>query len=185
MSIRHTGKSIKDQLRDFRAITKDLPNYIGTEAVRFFKDSFNRQGFIDKGGVQKWKARSPKAKRNKGRKILIDRAVLKRSIRITNKSNNSVTVGTNVPYAKVHNEGFRGVQHVRPHKRVATVKAKWKNSYTGRNVTIRGRGRRHNVRGFGRRMNMPQRQFIGQSAFFDRRIQKQIGYRVKQALGTK
>jgi len=185
MSIKHSGKSIQDQVRDFRAFARDLPQYVGTEAVRFFKDSFNRQGFIDEGGVKRWKPRNKKAKRNKGRKILIDSGALKRSIRITDKTAHSVTVGTNLPYAQIHNEGFSGVQYVKPHKRTATRKMKWKNSYTGRNTTIKGAGSRHNVKGFGRRVNMPKRQFIGKSRFFERRIQLQSEYKLKQALGIK
>ena len=185
MSIKKTGKSITDQLRDFRAISRDLPMFIGTEAVRFFKDTFNKQGWTGDSGIKKWKARNPKAKRNKRRKILTNTGALKRSIRITQKTANSVTIGTNLPYAKVHNEGFRGVQYVKPHKRTATIKMKWKNSYTGRNITLKDKGKRHNVRAYSRKLTIPQRQFIGKSAIFERRIIKQIELKVKRALDAK
>ena len=179
MSIKKTGKSITDQLRDFRAVTRDLPLFIGTEAVRFFKDTFNKQGWTGDSGIKKWKARNPKAKRNKGRKILTNTGALKRSIRITQKTATSVTVGTNLPYAQIHNEG-------------GTIK---------KDVTVKRHSRRMK-KAFGkklkqmvlaqvkehmRKMNLtiPQRQFIGKSLFFEKRILKQLEYKIKKALDAK
>jgi phage gpG-like protein len=179
MSIKHSGKSIKDQVRDFRAMSRDLPNYVGTEAVKFFKQGFIRQGYIDEGGLKRWKARSTKAKRNKGRKILVDTGALKRSIRITNKTANSVTVGTNLPYAQIHNEGGKinkSVQVKEHNRRIKKVFGKRLKELK----TIR-------IKSFVRRMNLtiPQRQFIGRSRFFERRIQMLLEHKLKQALGIK
>jgi phage gpG-like protein len=181
VSVQRTGKPLAQQLVEFRRLIADLPAYIGTEAVRFFQDSFTRQGFIDTGSVEKWKARGKKAKRNT-RGILIDTGALRRSIRIVSKGRNYVVIGATQPYAQVHNEGFRGIQHVRPHKRKRTIKIKYKNSYTGRNVTIKGDGKRYNVKGFARKVNMPKRQFMGKSAFLDKRIIMQIEHRIKQIM---
>ena len=178
MSIKHSGKSIQHQLRDFRAITKDLPGYIGTEAVRFFKGSFDRQGFIDES-YERWKPRKAGARRNKGRKILVDRATLKRSIRITNKTSNSVTVGTNLPYARIHNEGGT----IKANARVKAYRRKIKQAF-GKKLKkmVIAQVREHT-----RKMNLtiPQRQYIGNSLFFERRMEMQLTYRIKQALGVK
>lgn len=176
MSIKHSGKSIQQQVREFRAFAKDLPNYVGTEAVRFFKGSFDRQGFIDTGSVEKWKPRNVKAKRNKGRKVLVDKAVLKRSIRITEKTAHSVTVGTNVPYAQIHNEGgkVKTTAKVRAHNR------RIKQAFGKKLKTMK----QIRVNAYMRKMNftMPQRQFIGRSRFFERRIEMQSIHKLKNIL---
>jgi phage gpG-like protein len=78
---------------------------IGNEAKNFFVNSFREQGFEDKT-VEKWKPRKIEGKR-KGRAILVDSGDLRRSIirQPVNKAQLSVKISTDVPYAKIHNEG--------------------------------------------------------------------------------
>jgi len=78
---------------------------IGNEAKNFFVASFRKQGFDDKN-VQPWKPRKKEGKR-KGRAILVDSGDLRRSIvrEPVNKTQLSVKISTDLPYAKVHNEG--------------------------------------------------------------------------------
>lgn len=78
---------------------------IGNEAKNFFVASFRKQGFDDRN-VQPWKPRKKEGKR-KGRAILVDSGDLRRSIvrEPVNKTQLSVKISTDLPYAKVHNEG--------------------------------------------------------------------------------
>jgi phage gpG-like protein len=80
---------------------------IGNEAKNFFVNSWRLQGFDDKS-VQKWVARKKQDKKRAGRAILVDSGDLRRSIirEPVNKSQLSVKISTDVPYAKIHNEGL-------------------------------------------------------------------------------
>lgn len=88
---------------------KRLPTLLGAEAVRFTKENFRMGGFMD-GGLQAWPAR--KNDPDPGRGILIGKQSghLFKDIRVLGKTDNSVTVGTTLPYARIHNEGGT-IQH--------------------------------------------------------------------------
>jgi phage gpG-like protein len=79
---------------------------IGNEAKNFFVNSWRLQGFDDRS-VQKWTPRKKQDKKRAGRAILVDSGDLRRSIirEPVNKSQLSVKISTDLPYAKVHNEG--------------------------------------------------------------------------------
>jgi len=89
--------------------------------------------------------RSTTAKRENRRSLLIDSGRLKRSIRPLKTSPNSITIGTDVPYAKTHNEGFKGTisQKVKQHSRTRN----------GRKETVKAHTRTVNMR-------VPKRQFM-------------------------
>ena len=74
----------------------------------FFYDSFRKQGFDDKT-VTKWTPRK-KADKRAGRAILVKSGDLRRSIRFdtVNKNNLSVRIASDLPYAKIHNDGLMG-----------------------------------------------------------------------------
>lgn len=75
-----------------------LPVLIGNEAVNFSKDNFRRQAF---SGEAAWKGRHFGGRGA----ILVGGGDLRRSIRIIEISPNSVTVGSDLPYSAIHNEG--------------------------------------------------------------------------------
>lgn len=98
------------------------------------------------------KARSPKAPRNQGRSILVNTGRGRRSIR-------HKAVGTSVKleaeeYMVAHNQGV--------------------------NKTVSARSRRG--RNYSRKMNLPQRQFSGESRKQTERINKVIANRIAKAL---
>lgn len=144
-------------MSDFDKISKEIQAYldttvytvIGVEAVNFFRDNFQRQGFLDKT-VAKWKPvkeSTLKRKRNK-ETILHESGNLKRSIRWKRSGSNTVIIYNDEPYAEIHNEGGRitGVYKVNEHYRRTKddeVKVKAHN----RNVNT----------------EIPQRQFMGYS----------------------
>lgn len=156
-----------------------LMHIAATTAVNFFKERFvvgrdiNNQPFKPRS-KNVWIERN--RDRKGGRAILVDKAILKRDIHKIQVTEERAVVGTSritSPYAKAHNEGFKGTvtQHVKPHSRrrfksKTTKKGNIKKTHTG---TVK-------VKAFTRRIkqNIPQRQFMGNSAFLDRRMQAEI-----------
>lgn len=134
---------------------------MGTEAVNFSKDNFRAQGWRDTV-LNPWKPRSNKAKRNTGRAILVNSGRLKRSIRLIRIGARSVTIGSDVPYAAAHNDGFKGMVSVPQHTR------------TVGDTDI-------SVRAHTRRMNLPQRRFMGRSLSLTNRLRKVISREVNNA----
>lgn len=154
-----------------------LMNYAATTAVNFFKERFVVGRDINNIPFKKrsenvWGERRGRDKKG-GRAILVDTATLKRDIQKLTVSQDYAIVGTSKissPRAKAHNEGFKGTvtQNVEAHerrrfKRRTTKKGNIKKTQTG--VV--------EVKAFTRRIkqNIPQRKFMGNSPFLDRRIQ--------------
>jgi phage gpG-like protein len=181
MSVQRTGKPLLQQLVEFRRLIRDLPAYVGTEAVRFFQDSFTRQFFIDTG-FTKWEPRKPNAKRNT-RGILMDTGALRRSIRIVSKGRNYVIVGATQPYAQAHNEGVDATVNIKAHSRRISAITKVFNIKTKRGRKVRvNTGSLAHVKAHTRKMKLEKRQFMGESAFFNKRILMQIEHRIKQIM---
>lgn len=162
-----------------------LPMTVGDLAVQFYKARFRAEGWYDATFV-KWAVRSAKAKRNKGRAILTNTGRLRRSIRIAKLTQSSVTIGTDVPYARVHNEGFNQAVHVRPHSRGIYKK---KKVGTG-TLTKTGKQRMKTVTELQsttqvgqhtRNMRMPQRQYMGESQYLNKIITRKISTEVLKA----
>ena len=136
-------KTQGDRLKKF--IDNDLPRIVGVEAVNFFSENFQQEGFTDEAFVpwQEVKRRlNPRPNHEKDKlKILTQTGDLGRSIeyqaepgQVTIISDTKGT-GSEKDYAAAHNEG--------------TTTA----------------GKRHNV-------TIPKRQFIGKSATFDKKVEE-------------
>lgn len=95
---------LNQRVNAIKKVLITLPRDIGDTAVLFTKERFKQQNWKNKSAVA-WQKRKGTAKRNKGRSLLMDTGRLKRSIRRKRTTSNSVTIGSNVPYAKAHNEG--------------------------------------------------------------------------------
>lgn len=153
--------------------------YAGNTAVNFFQDSFRRKGFVNKGNTA-WKDRKPpKGKKKAKGSLLMVTGRLKNSIRITEMGKDEVRIGTDVPYAEVHNEGSRKLVSIKPHKRQNIIRAKVRGGYAGtakksKAKTIELLGKRGNVKGYQYKQNIPKRQFIGESDFLLQRIEKNL-----------
>lgn len=87
-------------------------------AMAHFKRSFVQDGFEDKT-IEKWDARKPGAKRNKGRAILVDTGALNKGIikQVSGAKVKVHVIGLGANYADVHNFDFRSIQYVKPYKR--------------------------------------------------------------------
>ena len=170
---------------DFHRELMVLPQKMGTVCVNFFKQRFLAQAWTDQSAVP-WTQRKPN-KRNNGRAILIKSGRLRNSIHIINSTAGSVTVGTDVPYAEIHNEGFNGVEQVSGFTRKRFQKSMVQStevfnikSRQGRRSTVKNEIGESNVRSFSRHMIMPKRQFIGNSQLLRHKLEQLIEKELKQ-----
>lgn len=169
---------VKKIEQHFRQVLMYAPTMLGNDAVNFFLDSWKRQGWLG-DGLQPWRKRSSKAKRNSGRAILMDTGRLRRSIRIISVSTGTVTVGTDVPYARAHNEGFRGVVNVKAHSRNRYKKAKegtgkFTKKGTERMKTVQRVSSTGMVKAHTRKVNIPKRQFMGESPYLTKQLARRL-----------
>lgn len=128
-------------------LKEDMRRYAKVYCLQWFDDSFQNEGFTDASYVA-WEPRNPD--REPGRAILTDTTFLRKSLHVMNEDESTITFGTHVPYAAVHNFGLRvrAVQNVRSHHRT--------NQITGE---------RHQVKAHSRKIDTqyPKRQFMGES----------------------
>ncbi len=120
---------------DFKAFQKralllirGIPKVMGKMVLVEISDNFRKQGYEDEQGrPQEWAPRKARGKPRgrtrqdgqrdrrykvpKGRAILVQSGRLRRSPRIVSSTASSVTIGTDVPYAQLLQEG---AQHVKP-----------------------------------------------------------------------
>jgi phage gpG-like protein len=174
----------------FKSVLLRLPILAGNEAVNFVLDNFRKGGFLGHS-FQPWRKRKnpnkwgQKPKRD-GRALLVDTGRLRRSIRITKLNADSVTIGTDVPYAKAHNEGLNigQIQTVKAHTRkkmgVATISSiKIKKS---RNTAVQTGSIQ--VKEHTRKIvqKIPARKFMGKSPYLDNKLKRIITAELMKAL---
>lgn len=144
----------------YARLRAELPMMVSTIAANDFKENFRRQGYQSSGGgITRWKKRKIQ---DSGRGILTKSGRLRRSLRPAPKGNEARVV-TNVPYAKVHNEGFEGTVSVKSHKRYTyqtSIQKRKTKSGKKRNTTVKTRVGVTRVNGYSRRMRMPARPFM-------------------------
>lgn len=163
MSFRSFPNPFGELQRRYGQLKATLPAIVSNIAVNEFKENFRRQGYRDdSGAVVPWKKR--KSKIDAGRGILTKSGRLRRSLRSAPRPGEARVV-TNVPYAKIHNEGFNGMESVRAHKRFSYKKQKVKTGKKtkagkDRMKTVRVRNKVIRVRAHKRRMRMPARPFM-------------------------
>jgi phage gpG-like protein len=162
---------------------------IGNTAKNFFVENFRKQGFDDKT-VEKWKARKKKTYRTKSGKVVDDttRAILVKTgdlrrsiIRVPNRSALNVKIQTDLPYAKIHNEGgiinkagFTGVMYYREvSTNLATRRTQKRFARTtGRKATRATHAMEINVK--AHTIKIPPRPFIGDSYNLNEKVKAVI-----------
>lgn len=126
------------------------------EGLRFINKNFRDQGFND-NGLKKWDERKRNDHRE-GRAILVDKGFLRNSFS-ARRERLSVIFKSNAVYAQIHNEGGKitGTQSIRSFDRLRN-------------------GRTERVKAHSRTVNteIPQRQFMGKSAYLDGKIRDKI-----------
>jgi phage gpG-like protein len=182
-------KPLEQIIKQLQAAMPRVPTIVGNEVVNFALDNFERQGFLG-NSFEAWRPRKNpnkwgQAPKRNSRPILIGigTAYLKKSIRVISANMEEVVVGSDVPYAKAHNEGSRATvkQTVQPFTRkkmskkvgiIKNVSLKTKTNITwGKYQT----GNRE-VQGFSRtiKQNLPKRQFLGDSPYLRQKITREV-----------
>ena len=169
--------SLEDRLNKLQAEIagklRQLPPIIGEEVVNFSLDNFKNQAWQDKG-VEPWQKRKSPNKWGKvgdnDRALLISSGKLRRSIRVGQILEDKVQViagGADTPYARAHNEGFKGLVHqqVRDHIR---------KTRSGQQIQVKAFSRTIN-------QNIPKRQFIGNSAQ-SAELRERINHLIREVL---
>lgn len=149
--------------KELKKVYQNIPNKIAVVAQQYFEESFERRGY-NETPFEKWKQRkNPNSKKNKGRAILVQSGRLSKSIRIISVSTSNIKIGTDVPYAKIHNEGGIITQGARSERfvRNKTKKGKFKKG------TKAGKGQTYKER----KIEIPKRQFLGEN---NKDLQKKI-----------
>ena len=164
------AQDFDDLLKGYQPFKVRMIQQAAGIALAFFKTNFVNQGFTD-STLQKWPSRKGGA-RNKGRATLIDRGILKRSIRIKSSTITGATIGIDpaIKYAEIHN--FGGTIPLTPkmrrffwamfykfgggNKRTANNEQAlfWRNLALSKNSEI----------------TIPKRQFIGDSRTLDKKV---------------
>ncbi len=166
----------KSLFQIYRAIVQAKPAIIdamGAAALEFIDDNFAKQGFQG-DTFQPW-PRLKKRPKGKARKILVDTATLRRSMKQTNHSDH-VTISTDVPYAQAHNEGmdirhpsrsiilsYRGAKGGKLRLAKTRTEAQQRRTKEIRRATVP----EHTVR-------MPQRRFMGPSPVLSNMCEKAV-----------
>jgi phage gpG-like protein len=164
-----------DKLKKFKQLKKELPIITGEESVKFFQDSFRRQGFLNQT-VEKW---APRKSKRRGA-ILVKSGRLRRDIQRGYTSWNRTVIKTSVPYAKVHNEGFKGIVKVKTHQRGEFGKRKvGTGTYSIKTKKERKRTEKYKtgsktIEGYSKMVTIPKRQFMGRSRKLDIKIKTTI-----------
>jgi phage gpG-like protein len=170
--------NIRGTEQHFKQVLQTAPGMLGNIAVNFFLDRFRYQNWLG-ATTEPWQQRKRNKGRNAGRAILIQSGRLRRSIRITKLSGLTVTIGSDAPYARVHNEGFKGTVNVKAHTRNRYGKFKegtGRFTKTGkeRMKTVQRITSTGQVKAYTRKMNLPRRQFMGQSPVLTTQLKRKL-----------
>lgn len=152
------------KINKLKKLYERFPEGAGIEAENFSNERFVRKNWVDRVVVP-WKKPEPppdwvpKKWHKKRGSLMVQSSILKNSVRVIATTRNSVTVGTGVEYAQIHNEGgtINQTLNIKKHSR----KRKDRTS----NVKAHTRKRK---------IKIPQRQFIGESALLMRRIERYV-----------
>ena len=144
-------------------VSGTLPRKAATIAQNFSKfERFRAQNWVDTR-TEPWPKRKGR-QRGKSRNLLVQTGRLKQSIRKVSVTPEKAIIGTDVPYARVHNEGFR------------------RNVTVSRHTRESRKGRSYEVKSHKRRMNIPQRKFLGASMVLDQRITRMMAAELTRAI---
>lgn len=163
---------------------KKLPRMLGAETVKFAKENWQKQGYQG-NAFTPW---LPRRSGNNRRGILLNTGRLRRSVRVVRVTADSVVIGTDVPYAAVHNEGFSGSVRVKAHTRnkygktkvgtgIYSVKSRNERKRTVTSVTGSSTVKAHT-----RYIKIPKRQFLGDSPVLIQRLRRIVAAEIMKAL---
>ncbi len=179
---------IQKKARELKNYTENiLPKKQANTILRFVNGNFRAQGWQGTY-FKKWKPIKNSKKRKSS--ILIKSGRLRAGTTVE-ISKGQVTVQNKMPYAAIHNEGFKGKVVIGAHTRNKYSKAKigtGKLTKTGkeRQKTVSYKSGESKVRTHTRRVNMPRRQYMPtakrQSVALNNSITKMIENDIKKIM---
>lgn len=165
-----------------------LPPEIAVIAVNFSKERFRDQAWLDET-KHKWKPRKTQRGRTgrRSQTLLVDTGRLKRSIRKIKATTEQVIIGTDVPYAEIHNEGgeINKTVNVKSHVIKSHRRKAHSRNRNGRSERVKAQTiKAYTVKAHTRKMNLkiPSRRFMGNSYTLARRIELHTTARFRRAL---
>lgn len=184
--------AFKALYRRIESVKKDLPSVLAKEGTKFWLSNFDKQGFQDES-LQKWKPRKKeKSKKDSTRSILVKSGKLRRAVNksVVEKTFNRIVwrIGSEVPYAAVHNDG--GVVNKKERKHTLYFRETSTNIKTGVATRVftkkNGRGMMrassmNKVTIGAYSFRMPKREFMGESRTLNKRFKQRIIEAYKKA----
>ena len=134
------------------------PSVAGNIALRFINGNFRAGGFQGQT-FERWQ----KSKKKNGT-TLVDKGHLRSATYYTTQPGQT-TLKNNMPYAKVHNEGFEGPVTIKAHtrnkySRTRVGTGKFTKTGKERKQTLTAKSGESQVKAHSRKMKVPKRQFM-------------------------
>lgn len=149
-------KALQNKSREVQNyINTTFPSKAGDVALRFINGNFRASGFQG-ATYKKWQ-------KSKGTTLVKTGALRSATYYTTQQS--QVTIKNNMPYAKVHNQGFKGTINIKAHSRNTHNKTKvgtgkFNKNGSERTKTVTHKTGQNKVKAHTRKVDIPQRQFI-------------------------
>lgn len=153
-------------IKEFKRQKKHLPQKLGNVAVRYFRRSFDKEGFTDRT-LDPWERRKYTA-RGGPKKTLQVSGALKRSIRRLKTTFGEIKIGTRgLAYAEIHNTG--GTLRPQVTKRMRGFA--WNKYKRTGNPVFKGIAltKKTNLT-----IEIPKRQYIGDSVVLEKLLKQRI-----------
>lgn len=148
-------------------ILHDVPEVIGTEAVKHFKQSFENEGFTD-SNLKKWDTRKTKRSGStNSQKTLVKSGELENSIDYRVQGTTTIIYSDKL-YAEIHNEG--GVITVTPKMK----KFFWAMCRQAKEAGDIDQANQYKYMALAKTITIVQRQFIGNSVVMNEKIVAKI-----------
>lgn len=150
-------------------ITTGLPDIVATEVINATADNFKSESFFG----EKW---APRKDKKNSRKLLIKSGALHRSPRIVRSQPGLVTIGSDIPYAGVHNNGgtinraARSETFIRNRYASGKKGAMFGGMGAFKRGTTPGQGQTYKAYSY----SMPMRKFIGAHPVLKTRLQEVV-----------
>lgn len=174
-------------------IISNTPRVAATEAVKFFRESFVREGFFDRSLSPWGRRQSPLG----GKRLLFGTGNLMRSIRPRSIDASSAIVESDTPYSALHNDGgtITVTEQMKKYWWAQYYKLSSKVKKTSRGRVSRSRTNKASgkkaafckamaLMKTGTKIKIPKRQFMGHSETLMSNLDKWVATQIAQFLNN-
>jgi len=176
--------NFKEAAKQLSKLIRNFPITAANEAVNHFVASFDREAWEGKA----WAKRKPNflEKSSSKRNLLVKSGRLRRSIRRVTNSTGFARVATEVPYAKIHNEGGTIVQTPTPKQRAYFGHLSEKLFASKNNANSWAEGHKYYAMSKAKQLtiNIEQRQFMGDSQILNNQIKAKMDVEFRKIIDS-